>query len=84
MAATTSVGTGRRRGITGRLMVRLIRGYQRGVSRWTPSVCRFYPTCSEYAAQAIEKHGPGPGAWLAVKRIARCHPFHPGGHDPVP
>lgn len=65
-----------------RFLIRLIRGYQRA-SRWKPPVCRFYPTCSEYAAQAIEKHGPKRGLWLAVRRIARCHPFHPGGYDPV-
>lgn len=67
----------------GALLVRFIRGYQR-VSRFTPSVCRFTPTCSEYAAQAILMHGPLQGSWLATKRICRCHPFHPGGHDPVP
>ena len=67
----------------GAFLVSLLRGYQR-VSRFTPSVCRFTPTCSEYAAQAIVAHGPLQGSWLACKRICRCHPFHPGGHDPVP
>ena len=61
----------------------LIRGYQR-VSRYTPSTCRFTPSCSEYAAQAIQTYGPLRGSWLGMKRICRCHPFHPGGHDPVP
>lgn len=60
-----------------------IRAYQR-VSRFTPRVCRFEPTCSAYAAGAIAAHGAGAGSWLAAKRLARCHPFHPGGFDPVP
>lgn len=70
------------RAMLGRFLIRLIRGYQ-AVSRWTPSVCRFQPTCSHYAVQAIEKHGPWRGGWMALRRIGRCHPFHPGGYDPV-
>jgi len=49
-----------------------------------PRACRFYPTCTAYAREALEKHGPVKGLWLAVKRVAKCHPFHPGGYDPVP
>lgn len=75
-------GTGRITFYIGRLFVRLIRGYQR-VSRWTPPVCRYWPTCSQYAIEAIDKYGPWQGGWLALKRIGRCHPFHPGGYDPV-
>lgn len=59
----------------------LIRLYQRLVSPWMPNVCRFVPSCSEYARLAIRRHGAGRGAWLAARRLLRCHPFHPGGVD---
>lgn len=62
----------------------LIRLYQRTISQVVPSTCRFYPSCSEYGYQAIARYGFCKGGWLAVKRIARCHPFNPGGYDPVP
>lgn len=62
----------------------LIRGYQRFISPGLPAACRFHPSCSAYAATAIERYGPLRGLWLAVRRLARCHPFHPGGIDPVP
>lgn len=62
----------------------LIRFYQVAVSPWTPPSCRFTPTCSEYALQALEKHGAGKGGWLAARRIARCHPWGGKGYDPVP
>lgn len=61
----------------------LLRAYHRAVSPFLPPACRFYPSCSEYAAQAIEKHGMR-GIVLAIARLARCHPFHPGGFDAVP
>jgi putative membrane protein insertion efficiency factor len=61
-----------------------IRVYQRTVSKMLPPACRFHPTCSEYAAQAIERYGPLRGAGLAAKRLLRCGPWHPGGLDPVP
>lgn len=66
-----------------RLAIRLIRLYQR-TKRWRRPTCRYTPSCSEYTLQAIEKYGLLKGSWLGMKRIARCHPFHPGGHDPVP
>ena len=62
----------------------LIRFYKRWISAVLPSACRFYPSCSEYTYQAIEKYGVLHGGWLGIRRIARCHPFHPGGFDPVP
>ena len=67
-----------------RLALRTVRGYQRNLSPFKPAVCRFTPTCSEYTAQAIARYGVPRGIWLGVKRIARCHPWSPGGYDPVP
>ena len=61
-----------------------IRFYQIFISPLKPPTCRFYPTCSAYAIEAIQKKGPVMGTWLAIKRIAKCHPFHSGGYDPVP
>jgi len=63
--------------------VALLRGYKRFVSPLLPAACRFHPSCSEYCRQAIEKHGLIKGSLMGVKRLARCHPFHPGGFDPV-
>ncbi|MFP4250572.1 MAG: membrane protein insertion efficiency factor YidD [Armatimonadota bacterium] len=67
-----------------RVAIGLIRAYQRTLSRILPPSCRFSPTCSEYAAQAIEAHGLLRGGWMAVRRICRCHPWSEGGDDPVP
>ncbi len=66
------------------LLLVLIRIYQKTLSPLLPSGCRFYPTCSHYGYAAIEKYGAIKGGWLAIKRVARCHPFNPGGYDPVP
>lgn len=64
--------------------VAAIRLYQRWISPYTPPSCRFYPSCSEYAVQAVQRHGLLRGGWLALQRLLRCHPLHPGGYDPVP
>ena len=66
------------------LLILFVRGYQVALSPLLPAACRYHPTCSQYAIEALEKHGALRGGWLAVKRIARCHPFRPGGFDPVP
>ena len=67
-----------------RLLARLIRAYQRFVSPALPPSCRFHPSCSQYALEAVTRYGALRGSWLAARRLARCHPFHPGGFDPVP
>lgn len=67
-----------------RLLSLLVRGYQGFVRPWLPPLCRYQPSCSEYAIEALQLHGPVRGTWLATKRIGRCHPFCAGGHDPVP
>lgn len=66
------------------LLVLPIRGYQRFISPALPPSCRFTPSCSAYAVEAITRHGALRGSWLAARRLVRCHPFHPGGVDPVP
>ena len=67
-----------------RILLALIAGYRFFLSPLFGPRCRFYPSCSAYASEAIEAHGPLRGTWLAVKRIVKCHPWHPGGFDPVP
>ncbi|HSK21353.1 MAG TPA: membrane protein insertion efficiency factor YidD [Longimicrobiales bacterium] len=67
-----------------RALLLMIRGYQRGISPFLPPACRFTPTCSEYAAEAIRRHGPAHGSWLAARRLMRCHPWGGSGYDPVP
>ena len=66
------------------VLVFWVRAYQYLISPYTPSSCRFVPTCSEYAVEALKKHGPFKGTLLAAKRVARCHPWGESGHDPVP
>lgn len=68
-----------------KLLLALIRFYQRAISPWFPARCRFTPTCSAYAKEAINKYGAGKGSYLALKRLCRCHPFYKGDYyDPVP
>ena len=67
-----------------RFFIFCVRAYQYLISPYTPSSCRYVPTCSEYAVEALKKHGPFKGGWLALKRIASCHPWGKSGHDPVP
>ena len=67
-----------------RAAVGLLRLYKKVISPLLPPACRFTPTCSEYAAEAIARYGLLRGGWMGLKRLLRCHPFNPGGHDPVP
>jgi putative membrane protein insertion efficiency factor len=65
-------------------LVMLVRAYQVVLSPLLPAACRYYPSCSVYAVEALERYGAARGGWLAIRRLARCHPFRPGGFDPVP
>lgn len=67
-----------------KLALLLIRFYQKFISPFKPPTCRFYPSCSEYTYQAIARYGLLKGGWLGLKRLSRCHPWNPGGYDPVP
>lgn len=67
-----------------RILVALIRGYQLTLSPLLPPSCRYTPSCSHYAVEALQKHGALKGSYLAARRLLRCHPFHRGGYDPVP
>jgi hypothetical protein len=67
-----------------RILLALVRFYRRAISPLRPPCCRFYPTCSQYALEAIEKYGALKGGYLALRRVLRCNPFHRGGYDPVP
>jgi hypothetical protein len=67
-----------------KILLHLIKGYQKGISPYFPGRCRYIPTCSNYAYEAINKYGTVKGGWMAVKRVCRCHPLHKGGYDPVP
>ncbi|MBF0402229.1 MAG: membrane protein insertion efficiency factor YidD [Magnetococcales bacterium] len=67
-----------------RILLGLIRAYQYFISPMLPRSCRFFPSCSEYALEAVTRYGGLRGGWLAARRLLRCHPFHPGGFDPIP
>ena len=85
MAATAQrCATLRSRPVIEHFLIALLRGYKRWISPLLGTRCRFVPSCSEYAMQAIDRFGTLRGSWLAIRRIGRCHPLHPGGHDPVP
>jgi len=81
-APETPVST--RPSLAARVLIVPVIGYRRFISPLLPPVCRFAPSCSEYALEALRVHGAVRGLWLAVRRLARCHPFNPGGYDPVP
>jgi putative membrane protein insertion efficiency factor len=70
--------------LAARVLIVPVIGYRRFISPLLPPVCRFAPSCSEYALEALRVHGAVRGLWLAARRLARCHPFNPGGYDPVP
>jgi putative membrane protein insertion efficiency factor len=70
-------------GLFSRTLIVLVAAYQRLISPFLPRCCRFYPSCSTYAKESIEKHGPWRGLARSIRRISRCHPWHPGGLDPV-
>ena len=65
------------------MILAALAAYKRWISPLLPPACRYYPTCSDYMAEAVRKHGPALGVWMGLKRLARCHPFHAGGFDPV-
>ncbi|SFL72402.1 membrane protein insertion efficiency factor YidD [Salibacterium qingdaonense] len=67
-----------------KVLLLFIKGYRTLISPFTPPSCRFFPTCSQYGMEAVQTHGAWKGLWLTIKRISKCHPFHPGGFDPVP
>jgi uncharacterized protein len=70
--------------VVARLFLLIIRGYQVGISPFLPPACRYTPTCSAYAAEAIRRYGAGRGGWIALRRLLRCHPWGGSGYDPVP
>jgi putative membrane protein insertion efficiency factor len=84
MTANPAADERRRSGPVARVLLAMVRFYRTAISPALPPSCRYTPSCSAYAVEAIELHGAGRGSWLALRRLLRCHPFHAGGHDPVP
>ena len=84
MTSTEQRETGKRPSAAAWLLILLLNGYRRFVSPLLAPRCRFYPSCSAYALEAVQVHGALRGSWLAARRLSRCHPFHAGGLDPVP
>jgi len=66
-----------------KVLIKMVEFYQNGISPFLPKSCRYIPTCSQYTKEALEKYGALKGSYLGIKRILRCHPFHPGGYDPL-
>ncbi len=83
-AALGPAPSGSGRGPVASVLLWLLTGYRTAISPIRPPVCRFTPSCSAYAVEAITVHGAARGSWLALRRVLRCHPWHRGGHDPVP
>ena len=83
VAPDPATATQPRRSPAAWLATKLIRGYQVAMA-WSPPRCRFAPTCSQYALEAVTAHGAVKGTWLAIRRLGKCHPWHAGGYDPVP
>jgi putative membrane protein insertion efficiency factor len=84
MSVPTPVRVSSPASLPARMAVGILRAYKAVLSPWLPRACRYEPTCSVYAREAIERHGLRRGSWLAVRRLMRCHPFRRGGFDPVP
>ncbi len=84
MASIDHAAHGERPSPPAQAAILLVRIYQKILSPWLGPRCRFHPSCSNYCIEALRRHGMVPGLWLGVKRICKCHPFHPGGYDPVP
>jgi len=82
--ATTNQKKAKTESLTSRGLVKIVQAYQVAISPLLAPRCRFYPSCSHYAIEAVEKHGSLNGSLLAIKRISKCHPLHPGGLDEVP